>query len=1236
MGSHPFRVLLTAVAIVSAPYFIGCGAGTPAGATSPASPSTPSTPAAAPPAIAGVSPATMPADSGAFSLQITGTGFVSGSVVSWNGTPLVTTFISATALKAAVTAALAAGGGSFTITVANPDGQNSDSSNSHVVIDNPLPAITSLSPASITAGSPATNVTITGTGFLASSVASFGGQPRATSAQSSTQLTMALTAADFATPGQVPVTVANPAPGGGSSAPLLFTVSPPPPVITGVTPSSLLVQSGNTPVTIQGSGFTSGSVVNVSGYQSIPVSVTATAIQLTIPAYVLNFAVPLNISVITTNGESNVFSLPVLYPLPAIQSVSVPTVTAGAPGFVLNLQATGVLNATVANLNGVPLAASANPTQVPIPASALAQVGTISVSLTNPAPGGGTSNVATVHVIAGENYLRTVNLPANALVGNPGQQLIYAAIAARAANNASSVVAINPGTGSVVASRAMSGEPTLLAISGDQQYLYVGMTAIAAIARLKLPSLTPDIQWTTGPLPSANYMTTLYSMQVAPGLPHTLAVAQQGAGVPGSTELAIYDDDVMRPNKAVGLLQPIGDMNVLQWGADASTIYGGEGTESGAPEFIYSITAQGAALTTTYLGALNAGPPQLIYDSGQGRLYTSGGDVVDAASGKLVGSFPAAATAFALDSVQRRAYFLGGTSYGESLGDVFASSGPQIAVFDQDRRTNEGTIVLPSVEGGIVAPSYQALYLVRWGTAGLAFNGGNNIYILDGPFVTPGALPSSFAGTYATPVPQLSALSPESVVAGSPDVTITLTGQNFTPATTVNWRDLSLATTVISNTEVQAVIPAAALSSATAAPLYVQNSPGEGISNPVAFSVLPQLEAGTQLAVLNLSGVDLAWNASNNLLYVAVANTNPTHPASIATVDPAAGKLVSVVPLNANPHVVAISGDDQELYVGFADNASVQRYALPGLSPDLLIPLGIGEPFVTVAGADVAGGAVSCAFAASLAVAPGENSTFAVSQSAQGSSEDVCGDTAVVDGATPRPAILPIDTSGGPDLKELTWGADGTALYAQGADDISRQPIYSLTVSSAGIAFHQSDDTDIYLGYRPHFDAATGLIYSDGGAVTQPSTLTMLGNFQASGLMVPDSKMGLAYFLGQTPSQVGGNYGQDTENYTLQIYDLKTYALLNSIVIPNIIGFPIQMVRWGSSGIAFTTIYKSPTGANAPGLTYLLSGPALSPANSAVKPTPLNAERVQFTWQPRLHRRRSAATRASEGTSLVR
>src|ERR1700733_7755061 len=111
---------------------LGCGGGSVAG-TTPNPPGNPSTPALASPAVTSVAPAPMPAGSAAFTLQINGSGFVSGSAVSWNGTSLTTTYISATELKAAVPAPLAATGGSFAITVADPDGLTSGSNNPKVV-----------------------------------------------------------------------------------------------------------------------------------------------------------------------------------------------------------------------------------------------------------------------------------------------------------------------------------------------------------------------------------------------------------------------------------------------------------------------------------------------------------------------------------------------------------------------------------------------------------------------------------------------------------------------------------------------------------------------------------------------------------------------------------------------------------------------------------------------------------------------------------------------------------------------------------------------------------------------------------------------------------------------------------------------------------------------------------------------------------------------------------------------
>jgi len=84
-------------------------------------------------------------------------------------------------------------------------------------MENPVPSITSLSPASTTAGAAAFNLTVNGTNFIASSQVLWNGSARTTSFQSSTVLTAQITASDVGTQGVAAVTVTNPAPGGGTS-----------------------------------------------------------------------------------------------------------------------------------------------------------------------------------------------------------------------------------------------------------------------------------------------------------------------------------------------------------------------------------------------------------------------------------------------------------------------------------------------------------------------------------------------------------------------------------------------------------------------------------------------------------------------------------------------------------------------------------------------------------------------------------------------------------------------------------------------------------------------------------------------------------------------------------------------------------------------------------------------------------------------------------------------------------
>ncbi len=58
--------------------------------------------------------------SGGFELAVSGTGFVSGAVVRWNGTALATTFVSSSRLTADVPAADVANAGTASVTVTNP------------------------------------------------------------------------------------------------------------------------------------------------------------------------------------------------------------------------------------------------------------------------------------------------------------------------------------------------------------------------------------------------------------------------------------------------------------------------------------------------------------------------------------------------------------------------------------------------------------------------------------------------------------------------------------------------------------------------------------------------------------------------------------------------------------------------------------------------------------------------------------------------------------------------------------------------------------------------------------------------------------------------------------------------------------------------------------------------------------------------------------------------------------
>ena len=92
------------------------------------------------PAITGISPTSATAGGGAFTLTVSGINFIDGiSAVRWNGVDRATTFVSATQLTAAITAADIATAGTALVSVFNTAPGGGASSDSTFTIDSPPP-----------------------------------------------------------------------------------------------------------------------------------------------------------------------------------------------------------------------------------------------------------------------------------------------------------------------------------------------------------------------------------------------------------------------------------------------------------------------------------------------------------------------------------------------------------------------------------------------------------------------------------------------------------------------------------------------------------------------------------------------------------------------------------------------------------------------------------------------------------------------------------------------------------------------------------------------------------------------------------------------------------------------------------------------------------------------------------------------------------------------------------------
>lgn len=351
------------------------------------------------PTTTGLNPSGVLVGGPAFSLTVNGTDFIDGnSQVFWNGVGQPTTFITDTELTAMIPASNIASTGMAQITVATVDGGVSNAQT--LMINNPVPTFSDFDPTTAIAGDAGFDtLRVNGTNFNASTVVMWNGDPRATTLVSDTQVSIAITAADRAVGADVPVTVSNPAPGGGSFQ-QTFTIDNPVPAFGAFDPVEVTAGGPAFTLAVNGSNFNPDTVVSWNGVQQTTTFVSDTQVSIDVAAndIMSGGLVPIMVTNPVPGGGSFVENFTVNNPLPFIANLSPNSalVAGAAPTVVVN--GTGFNATSVIQWDGAPRTTtfiSATQLSIDLLVSDVDTVGVVDVSVDNPAPQGGSSNTVT-------------------------------------------------------------------------------------------------------------------------------------------------------------------------------------------------------------------------------------------------------------------------------------------------------------------------------------------------------------------------------------------------------------------------------------------------------------------------------------------------------------------------------------------------------------------------------------------------------------------------------------------------------------------------------------------------------------------------------------------------------------------------------------------------------------------------------------------------------------------------
>lgn len=807
-----------------------------------------------------------------FSLTVIGSSFTANSVVRWNGSPRVTEFFGGTELRAQIPATdiAALGTGSALVTVfAPPPGGGASNAALFTLTqsDNPLPRINSFSPTQATSGGPGFTLTINGTGFIPGSLVRWNGSPRQTTLVNATQLTAQITAADIASTGTAQITVFNSTPGGGTSNPVNFSITSQagnPPVITSITPSTVNAGGQGLTLAVEGANFTPLSVVQFNSDTRPTTFIASNQLTALISQADLQFGGLVTINVFNPPpgaGTSNVVNLTIRNPVPSISNVVPSRIGTGSGSTFVTVNGSSFVQGVVVQINGSNRTTTfINSSQVTVTITGTDRqvIGPLTLVAINPSPGGGSSNNATLDVVANNPLPRLISIsPDAANAGSPGLTLVLTGsnfapnAVVRWANRdlqteflstntlTATVTANDLILGGNVSVRVFNPEPgggttgvVLFAINSPVPF--INNVSPNPVTGTGLPvTITVDggnfvgssvVRFNNSPrqtvfLGTTQLAATLLATDLVGITSASITVLspEPGGGVSNAVNIAVIPGNA--PVPAITSLNPGA---VIVGSVAFSLTVNGAGFVPGSV-----VSFNGSARATTFVSAT-----QLL-------AAITAADVANVSTAVITVFSPAPG---------------GGTSNPFNFGIIAAPPpAPSLTSLAPSSAT-VGTPFILTANGANFAPT--SVVLVNGAVRGTTFVSGSQLtaQILAGDVAAVANLsitvftPAPGGGTSNTlilsvvtnpnPVPAIVSLSPVSATVGGAGLILTVNGSNFVGGSVVRFNGVNQATTFVSSMQLTALIPNVG-SAGTASITVFNPAPGGGTSNTLLFGINP-------------------------------------------------------------------------------------------------------------------------------------------------------------------------------------------------------------------------------------------------------------------------------------------------------------------------------------------------------------------------------------------------------------